>query len=295
MLVFRFGKYLVPTYFCVKAECIGSEVRTTVACKTLGATFMKHFRFTLIFFFFSVKLFADCKSSGIYFWPQNKTIKSNQIIVIEGYENSQKVIRGLNKQYSIYLKTSNSKVKLKVIETLEGDMNLTQAVLKPEENLVKGLEYQIFISDLPEDEKPLGRWNYETEEYELVKWIVEGDIDTIMPLWLNPPIETKSTLILLGCGPEIYVNFKLKIIEQSDFLIKATVTDLLTNKSTAYYLENDDSSTLKIGHGMCSGPFKFKNEVFEVTFAIMDSSGNFAYYNSNKIRFTNPKSELKER
>ena len=40
MLVFRFGKYLVPTYICVKAECIGSEVRTTVACKTLSRTLL---------------------------------------------------------------------------------------------------------------------------------------------------------------------------------------------------------------------------------------------------------------
>ena len=49
MLVFRFGKSLVPTYFCVKAECIGSEVRTTVACKTLVAMPMKHSSI-LIFF-----------------------------------------------------------------------------------------------------------------------------------------------------------------------------------------------------------------------------------------------------
>ena len=42
MLVFRFGKYLVPTYFCVKAECIGSEVRTTVACKPLAVMLKNH-------------------------------------------------------------------------------------------------------------------------------------------------------------------------------------------------------------------------------------------------------------
>ena len=40
MLVFRFGKSLVPTYFCDKAECIGSEVRTTVACIPLSRTLL---------------------------------------------------------------------------------------------------------------------------------------------------------------------------------------------------------------------------------------------------------------
>ena len=59
MVVFRFGKSLVPTYFCVKAECIGSEVRTTVACKPLAPIIMKLPSLILTFLICSFNTFGQ--------------------------------------------------------------------------------------------------------------------------------------------------------------------------------------------------------------------------------------------
>jgi len=249
---------------------------------------MKQITLILTFIIWTVKAFADCDGVGIYFWPSGQTIKQNSIIVIDGYAESQNVIIGLNKKYPIYLKTGDKKVKLTVKEILVGEFYLTQAVLTVDETLEVGKNYEIFIDSLPEYERPLQKWNNKTRKYEHAIWTVIEGIDTIQPIWNVKPVETEKTLIHYGCGPEKYVHFKFKIDDESEFLIKATVTNRTTKKITSYYLETDGSSLL-IGHGMCSGAFLFEegNE-YDILFNIMDASGNLTLWTDKKIIFTKP-------
>ncbi|NLE05785.1 MAG: hypothetical protein GX638_13435 [Crenarchaeota archaeon] len=252
---------------------------------------MKQKTLILIFTLLTVKAFADCIVTGIYFWPSGETIKQNSIIVIEGYAESQNIIFDLNKKYPIYLQSGGKKVNLTIKEILLGEYDLTQAILTVDEKLEVGKIYEIFIDSLPDYESSLRKWNTKTKKYETAKWTVIKGIDTIGPTWKKKPVETKKTLAYYGCGPATFVHFNFKIDDKSEFLIKTTVTSLKTKKKSTYYLEPEDS-TIQIGHGMCSGAFLFKDgDEYEVSFDIMDASGNLTAWTEKKILFTKPNDE----
>ena len=252
---------------------------------------MKQTTLILAFIILTVNTFADCAGSGIYFWPSGKTLKQNSIIVVDGYAESQKVITGLNKKYPIYLKSGDKKVKLTVKEILVGEFYLTQAVLTINKKLEVGKDYELFIDNLADYEKPFRRWNADKREYEKVKWKVIEGIDTDKAIWKITPKETKKTLVYYGCGPATFIFFSFKIEDKSDYLIKAIVNNKKNNKTTSYFLEPTDS-TLKIGHGMCSGAFTFKEgDDYVVSFEIMDASGNLTAWTEDKIVFTKPTEE----
>jgi hypothetical protein len=236
----------------------------------------------------TVNALADCTGTGIYFWPSSQTIKQNSRIVIEGYAGSQHVIHGLNKKYPIYLKSGDIKVKLTVKEITVGEVGITQAILIPEDKLVAGMDYRLFIDNLPEYEAPLQKWNKTTKSYEAIEWKVAEGTDTEKPEWINKPAVKEKTYKLFGCGPEEYVDFSFKVKDASEFLIKTTVTNTKTNKSTTYYLSPDIES-FSIGHGMCSGAFNFREgDEFEATLDLIDASGNITTWSDAKVKFTKP-------
>lgn len=77
------------------------------------------------------------------------------------------------------------------------------------------------------------------------------------------------------------------INDKSETFIKAIVDNKSTNCSTIYYLTGNNGK-IKIGHGMCSGAFLFhKGEQFEVSFQLIDQSGN-STLTTEKILFAMP-------
>jgi len=232
--------------------------------------------------------YADCSSSGIYFWPQSPTIKQNSIIVIEAYAMSQKIISELNSTYPIYLKSEKNKIKLNIREICIGQFQLTQAILVPEENLTAGLEYEIFIENLPEGDE-LKQWNIASGKYESIKWKVEEGIDNTLPTWTKKPNEEKKSYILFGCGPGKNVHFNFAAYDESPVMLKTKVTHAISGKSATYYLVVDNRTQVQVGHDMCSGAFTFKDgEAYEVSFDIVDFSGNLTAWTYDNIKFTAP-------
>jgi len=232
--------------------------------------------------------YADCSSNGIYFWPQTPTIKQNSIIVIEGYAMSQKIISELNTTYPIYLKSEKNKIKLNVLEICVGQFQLTQAILVPEENLTAGLEYEIVIENLTEGDV-LKQWNVVSGKYELIKWTLEEGIDNTKPTWTKKPNEEKKSYIPYGCGPGKNVQFNFAIYDESPVMLKTKVTHINSGKSATYYLDVNIATQVNIGHGMCSGAFTFKDgEAYEISFDIVDFSGNLTAWTYDNIMFTAP-------
>jgi len=249
---------------------------------------MKKASFLLVLLLYGANVFADC-ISAISFWPSGQSIKQNSIILIEGFGQSREIVQALNKKYPVYLKTGNKKVKLKVREILVGEYNLTQAVLTVNEQLIIGQEYELFIDGLPEFATPLTRWNSATKKNDVVKWIVEKNSDVEKPAWIAKPSEIRKTLFFWGCGPEANIHFKFEITDKSEFLIKTTVSNIETKKSTTCYVIPSDSSTFAVGRDMCSGAFTFDGiGNFEATFDIVDASGNITVWTDRKIVFTKP-------
>jgi hypothetical protein len=239
------------------------------------------------------QLLADCAGGGMYFWPYGGVVRQNTIFMVEGYARDQDWVLALNTSYPVYLKSGDEVVKLTVKETCVGQYDLTQAILIPESKLTAGKEYEMIIDNIPGYTMPLKTWNYKTSKYEPVKWkVLEGD-DITKPAWTKKPDESKKTLIHFGCGPAVNVHFNFAVYDESPILLRTTVTNISSSKSTTYYLDATDLTTLGIGHDMCSGAFFYPeaDTNFTIVFDIVDASGNVNPWALDPIAFTKPTDE----
>ncbi|MDH4471040.1 MAG: hypothetical protein QE487_00445 [Fluviicola sp.] len=244
----------------------------------------------LVFFLSSISLHVSgfCTSRGISVFPSGKTIRPNTIFVVEGYSLSQGVIEKLGTTYPVYLINGKTKIRLTVKETLKGGYLLTQAVLIPERPPKKGVRYTFVIENLPKEEEKLTVWDENLGKDVAIAFDVIGNNDLIKPIFTAVPQEIDKKNVMYGCGPEVWVRFSCLVNDSSEVLIKATVKSLTTNDSASYYLDHGDSS-LFIGHSMCSGAFLLnQGDLYQVTFMLIDASGNTTEWVGAPILFTQP-------
>jgi hypothetical protein len=230
---------------------------------------------------------AECVMGNVYCWPTKTTINRNSLFIIEFYGYSQKNVSEISKLNQLFLNSGNEKVHLKIVEVNKGEFELTQIILQPEKLLKSGLEYELIVGGLNK-KGTISRQNPVTKKMENVKWLVNDKIDNEKPKWVSYPSFQSKTKMEFGCGPEKWVNFNFKSSDSSNILIKATVKSIKTNTETVYFIESFNNQ-IKIGHDMCSGAFHFDNgDDYEVTFSLVDQSGNFSKQTSKPIRFSKP-------
>ena len=256
--------------------------RLTVMCN-----FMKQILSILIGLLWTATVYAECAGTALWVFPSSQTIKQNTIFILDGYAESQNVILGLNKKHDIYLKSGNKKVKLIVTGIYTGQFYLTQALLKPETELVAGVEYTMFIDSLPEYDR-FTRYNDKTKLYEPIKYKVVAGIDNDKPLLTSVPKEIDKSYIRFGCGPAMSVDFDFPVTDSSEVTIKTTVKNIKSRIETTYFIMPRNNQII-VGHGMCSGAFTFdESNDYEVEFSFMDSSGNQTSWVGDRIKFTKP-------
>lgn len=244
--------------------------------------------FLILLILGTVKTYADCSSWNISVWPKGTEINKNSIFIIQGYGTSQDVIRNLNNKYKIYLKSKNSIVALEIIKIYEGQYRLTQAIVKPKNELVEGITYSLQIDNLEK---------YENDDYyrENYKWKVTDKTDNDLPTWLTSPKYQSKQKINYGCGPAKFVDFCVCFNDYSPVVIFTKLTEQKTGK-TAEYFVTPDSTSLRLGHGMCSGAFEFEDgKNYSVSFSLMDSSGNRNDSLTNEITFVSPTDNDREK
>lgn len=252
---------------------------------------MKKVLALFIGFLVTYSAFADCTFNGLYVYPGGKTIKQNSIFIITGYGASQEVILGLNKKHDVFLKSGDTKIKLLVTETHVGQFYLTQALLKPETELVPGQDYQILIDNLPEYEQ-LGNFNRSTRKTEPYSYQVLALKDIEKPQISTQPKLIRKTFVHYGCGPEVYAIFSKPVTDTPDLIVKTTLKDLISKKKTTFYI-NPVGNEIMVGHDMCSGEFNLElGYNYEIEFSFMDSSGNLTNWTGKKIRFIRPKEKV---
>lgn len=217
---------------------------------------------------------AKCAFNGIYPLSENTTLNKNGLIVLEFYASSQSIVPELNKKYPVYLQAGKEKVILVVVEVLKGEFQVTQVIFKPAPGLKENTVYTLHIDNLPEYERAPRIYNEELEKWEAVTFRISPVTDQSKPSFLNLPAEAKKTMVEYGCGPARWVYFNLSKQDESETFVRARVKNLATGKQTEYILAIKNGQVM-IGHGMCSGPFHFENGTeFEVSFSLMDQSGN---------------------
>src|SRR5690606_3623489 len=249
--------------------------------------FMNKLLIILIAIIFTNSVNAECGINGLHIFPNTEEINKNSIFMIEGYSMSQDIIHGLNIHYPIYLKNGNKTIPLEVQEICIGEFNLTQAILKPVEELESNLEYDLLIDNLPEHET-YNKYGEFSLNNPIVKYRVLSKSDKDIPKLELKPEEIGKIYLPLGCGDEIFINFNFKVNDESPILVKARVKNLATQNEVSYYLV-PNKDTLQIGHSMCAGAFKLEDsDNFEVVFDFMDSSGNTFIWKGKKVRFSKP-------
>jgi hypothetical protein len=254
---------------------------------------MKHIIILILTFSIATIASAKCSSSGIYCLSQSSTLNKNGLIILEFYASSQSIIPDLNKKHSIYLKSSNGKVRLNIIETLVGDMSVTQIVLKPASELKLNETYSLQIDNLPNYERNPVRYNTSSGKWEHLVFKINNSVDNNIPILSSTPTEEKKTLVYYGCGPASWVYFTIPGQDNSELFVRANIKNKATGKETTYILRVENGS-VKVGHGMCSGAFHFDNgDNFEVSFQLYDQSGNKSDM-TNTIAFTKPTKETND-
>jgi hypothetical protein len=231
----------------------------------------------------STTLFAECRSSGFNVCPYTDSLSTNGLIFIDGYMDSQEIIRNLNTKYPIYLVSKDSKIKLNVVQTYEGQMRLTFAVLKPETELMPKTVYRLKIDKIKKTEwnKDDLTWWGENGMNE-IKWTTTSKRDTI-------PTKAEETITFLrrnytqlGCGPQRDLSFSINVNDTNLCFIEINVKELTTGKELKYlkqidyYDKEKHKRLLTIGHSMCSGELTFENDSeYEISFIkLIDASGN---------------------
>ena len=254
---------------------------------------MRHITLIILTFFIATIASAKCASSGIYCLSKTSTLNKNGLIILEFYASSQSLIVELNKKYSIYLKSSNGKVQLNIIETLKVEMSLTQIVLKPASELKANEIYTLQIDNLPKYEQKPERYNSSSNKWEPLTFKIINSVDNDVPTLSSTPFEQKKSLVYYGCGPASWVYFSIAGQDKSELFVRANVKNKSTGKVTTYILAIENGLT-KVGHGMCSGAFHFDNgDNFEIAFQMFDQSGNKSGITS-PISFTKPKTSTSD-
>jgi hypothetical protein len=238
----------------------------------------------------SVSLWAKCASSGLYFFPSGPYISSNPVIVIDGYATDQQTIRDLSGKHAAWLISGKEKIKLIVQETLEGQYGLTQAVLKPEHPLKKGMNYKLHIDGIPKKKAEAMLRRYQDDKWTTVSWTVSrGEKKFAKPEWASTPVKSGEEYTMFGCGPAVYVNFDVSVRSEGQYLVKTIVADKASGKETAYYLPVENGK-IRIGHGMCSGAFNFAaNSTYSVYFQVMNEKGDVSLISGRPMSFEAPK------
>lgn len=233
---------------------------------------MKKILIVVFVSFYNFSLFAECLEGGIRVFPDGNEIVRNSIIMIEGFAFSQETVVNLRNENHAYLISGDHIVQLDLLDIYKGEYSSTQAILKPQEELIAGNEYVLKIDSLSRFDQ-----TYKIRTYgKPVSWKIKNEIDKRTPSWkaeMRPKL-LNTSYIRYGCGPAVFAHFQVKINDASEVLVKTEVMDLKNNETTIYYLSSRDGK-IDVGHGMCSGAFSFsKNGKYKVRFDLMDASGN---------------------
>lgn len=229
---------------------------------------------------FSGQIYAKCLSRLLEVFPEAGIIKEDSWIILEGYGRSQEIVNALNKAYPIRLLSEKDTISLALKYLNQGGLGVTQAILMPERKLRIGQKYRLKIDGLDKDDPFLQR------EF---AWTVEAAVTEILPSFIKSPELLEQNVTYFGCGPEVYSTFKIEIKNKARLWVKTELVEQESKQSSTYFLEWKDSAILKVGHGMCYGPFEYKEgRHYKVRFSLMDISGKTNDEWSPWVEFKSP-------
>ena len=237
----------------------------------------------IIFFLRSYFSLSNCRDQWLRTWPETEKINLNSIFVIEGVFWDKSLL-GLSTKYPVYLKSKRDTISLKLIKMNIGEAGLVQAIFMPYRKLKPNTTYKLIIDSLNYDDLSPRRG----KKQEKSLWTTTNVVDSVSPVFIESPKYLYSSYIRKGCGPESNVNFLALKKDNSECLVKVRVKN--PNNKVTEFLIVPENDTISVGHGMCSGAYDFEQEgSYEISFGLVDSSGNSIELFENKLYFVKPK------
>jgi hypothetical protein len=241
---------------------------------------MKTVLLILVSFIICGQLHAKCLSQLLEVYPQSGVIREDSWIILEGYGGSQEVINKLNKVYPVRLLSEKDTISLELKYLNKGLLGVTQAVFLPERKPIIGESYRLKIDSLD-----IGAPFLQKE----IVWTVEAGTTEILPSFIENPKLLGQNVTYFACGPEVYSTFKIETKNRIDQWVKTELVDLEEKTSTTYLLKMEVPNTLNVGHGMCYGPFDYKEgRRYKIRFSLVDSYGKEVDKWSPWIEFKSP-------
>ncbi|MFD2568724.1 hypothetical protein [Pseudotenacibaculum haliotis] len=229
----------------------------------------------ILFLGLSIPSFAsDCGISGMNFYPLHKEISLNSSFIIQGYNLSQKTVNGFKNRNVYLISSQGDSVRLSLLQILNSEMSLTQALFKPERELKPNSTYFLRYQNQTKSEtREMRIWRPKKKKHEMIYWKT-SNTKRLSPLDSNLEISfLKTKVIEYGCGPEANAIFSVQNKSQSEIWFKTEVLDTKTGKIKVFYTF-DRKGKLNVGHGMCAGAFSFNSKTkYKVRFTPLNTDG----------------------
>jgi len=200
---------------------------------------------------------AMCGSS-IAVFPKSNTINTSGHIIIEayGWGPMHEMLNSLGDQYPIYLNSLSGKVKLVKKEFIKGDKSWSQVLLIPESELKARETYELVVENVKPSDKTWFNINrlHRQGTRSKARWTAVHHKTSKNDL----SVQLKSSEVQhFGCGPSVMTTFEVHFDHEDGAFILTEIEEEETRKRFRYYLVITDGQ-IRVGHGMCSGPYKFK-------------------------------------
>ncbi len=234
-----------------------------------------------------VKTEAKCSSEQLTISPGRTELHENTCLLFEGYGTTQQFIETLSLDSDAFLTAENGeKIKLNAIAYNPGQFRINQAILQPEQSLTPGIKYTLNFENLDQ----AAHVPYELAPGEpLPTWTVKAATINQHVKLFTPPKLIRSQAELYGCGPTVSAEFEFITNSDTPVLVKTELMDLTDQTTHTYFLHTSAKDTLSIGHGMCSGAFRYNpKHHYQVRFSIMDSCNAQTNDWTDWIVFENP-------
>jgi len=212
---------------------------------------------------FTTEAESKCGGSAVQILPSSDFIHLDGKIIIQGYGGSQSLVRRIGHDKVAFLVSGEQKIKLILDHYVYGHFNWSQAILSFERKLDVGKTYTLHIPNITKKEKQKivsskSKWNATSLDQKSI-------VSYITPV--------KSEIKRFGCGPgaESIFSTNKKLEHPHYFLVEVRNH---TSKERLIYAVVTEDNNITIGHGMCSGPLKFKvDHTYDVRFkSLHDSS-----------------------
>jgi len=230
---------------------------------------MKYLLILVLIFGVGQASFGKC-GSGLAVFPETESISPDGHIIIEayGWGKSHELLKLLGQKYPIYLNSVEGKINLIQKDHIRGAKSWSQVLLIPEKKLVKGQVYTLVVEKLLPDDQIYLNPNrlYRNGKFKKAFWTVADETRSHKENNIINYKHKSSNVTHYGCGPSVETSFEVVSSHKTNSMILTEILEVETGKKSSYYLIINNKE-IKVGHGMCSGPYSFiKDKTYKIRF-----------------------------